>query len=593
MFVSDDGIGVIVLENFDEDSVFTKDDENMVFSLAQQAAFAMQNAFLLQAIQKRSDQLQSMADVSRSIGSSLQTSDLVDSLLSQLRQVVDYDTATLWLLNDEKLRIESVNGFKDAEKRIGITTDVRDSSLFQEMKSTNEIISIADIRMDNRFSLMVEPENLSWLGIPIVTKSQLIGMIALEKKEAGFYDADTLIIANKFASQVSTALENAGLFEVTVKRSIELDEQSSRLATLNQFSSDVMAKLDLSYIIRLTLSQVSTSLHCDSASIMMIENEKIVFRGNIPENAPQIQHNFGLNPLLQRLKESQGVYYTNEVSQDKDLEDLNLNYFQFRDARSVLIVPLLFSVNVIGWILLESKQIRRFLPEEIELAQTFANQSAIAIQNARLLEETRILTEELNKSPGHKSKDRSKQYEAMRSHEILEAVADGVLVTNAENKITLFNEAASKIAGLNPGQLTELDFERLNVIFGSSVSNWLETIKNWTDQADKIKKNDNFIDQITLENNRVISINLAPVFHDVEFLGTVSVFRDVTLESQVDQFKSDFVANVSHELRTPLTAIKGYADIMLMGAAGKISDQQRKFLEIIHTHTERFKYSGR
>ena len=231
MFVSDNGIGVVVLENFDEDSVFTKDDENMVFSLAQQAAFAMQNAYLLQAVQKRSDQLQLMTDVSGTIGSSLHKSDLVGSLLSQLKQVVDYDTATLWLLHDEKLRIELVNGFNDAEKRIGITTDVRDSSLFQEMNSTNEIISIADIRADKRFSLMVEPENLSWLGIPIVTKSQLIGMIALEKKAAGFYDADTILIANKFASQVSTALENAGLFEDTVKRSIELDEQSSRLAT--------------------------------------------------------------------------------------------------------------------------------------------------------------------------------------------------------------------------------------------------------------------------------------------------------------------------------------------------------------------------
>lgn len=587
LFVSENGLGVIVLENFDEDSVFTKDDENMVFSLAQQAAFAMQNAYLLQAIKKRSDQLQSMTDVSGTIGSSLHTSDLVGSLLDQLRQVVDYDTATLWLLRNDKLRIESVNGFNDAENRIGISTDVRDSSLFQEMKSKNEIISIADIRADKRFSLMVEPKYLSWLGIPIITKSKLIGMIALEKKTAGFYDADTIKIANKFASQVSSAMENAGLFEDTVKRSIELDEQSNRLATLNQFSSDVTEKLDLSHIIKLTLKQVSASLHCDSTSLIMIEKDRILFKGHFPEIAPQIQQDFGLNPLLLRLKESQGVYYVNEVSEDKDLADFYSKYFQLRTARSVLFIPLVFSTNVIGWMLLESKQRRRFLPEEIELAQTFANQSAVAVQNARLLEETRILTEELKNSPGNMNKDRERQDETLQSNEILEAVADGVLVTDSENKITLFNKAASKIAGLNPNQLKELDFEQLKVIFGNSVSNWLETIQNWTEQADKIQKNENFIDQITLENNRVISINLAPVFHGKEFLGTVSVFRDVTLESQVDQFKSDFVANVSHELRTPLTAIKGYADIMLMGAAGKISDQQRKFLEIIHTHTER------
>jgi signal transduction histidine kinase len=46
-----------------------------------------------------------------------------------------------------------------------------------------------------------------------------------------------------------------------------------------------------------------------------------------------------------------------------------------------------------------------------------------------------------------------------------------------------------------------------------------------------------------------------------DFLGTVSIFRDITHEVEVDRLKSEFVATVSHELRTPMTAIKGYVDI--------------------------------
>jgi signal transduction histidine kinase len=51
--------------------------------------------------------------------------------------------------------------------------------------------------------------------------------------------------------------------------------------------------------------------------------------------------------------------------------------------------------------------------------------------------------------------------------------------------------------------------------------------------------------------------------------------------------KSEFVATVSHELRTPMTSIKGYVDVLLMGVAGILTDQQKRFLEVVQENTER------
>jgi signal transduction histidine kinase len=115
----------------------------------------------------------------------------------------------------------------------------------------------------------------------------------------------------------------------------------------------------------------------------------------------------------------------------------------------------------------------------------------------------------------------------------------------------------------------------------------MNTIRAWSDDPTSYEPGQLYAEQITLENDQVVSIHLAPVSMRNEFLGTVSVFRDITHLIELDRLKSEFVATVSHELRTPMTSIKGYVDVLLMGAAGGMNEQQTQFLQVVKSNTDR------
>jgi len=115
----------------------------------------------------------------------------------------------------------------------------------------------------------------------------------------------------------------------------------------------------------------------------------------------------------------------------------------------------------------------------------------------------------------------------------------------------------------------------------------MTTIRSWSEVPESYQVGETYAEQLTLEDGRVVLVHLSPVIWQNEFLGTVSIFRDITHEVEVDRLKSEFVATVSHELRTPMTSIKGYVDILLMGAAGALNETQTHFLEIVRSNTDR------
>ena len=201
--------------------------------------------------------------------------------------------------------------------------------------------------------------------------------------------------------------------------------------------------------------------------------------------------------------------------------------FRFRSA---LAVPLTLGEDTLGTLLLLHIKPDAFSQDQVQLVEAAARQISIALNNAELFNLIRDQSEHLG------SMLREQQVEASRSRAILEAVTDGIIVTDASSRIYLFNASAERILDLPAAQVMNKHLDQYGGLFGNAAADWLHTIREWS-LSGVFPALQLFAERLELDNGRIVEVNLAPVIMRSEFLGTVSVFRDVTHEVQVDRLK--------------------------------------------------------
>lgn len=175
-----------------------------------------------------------------------------------------------------------------------------------------------------------------------------------------------------------------------------------------------------------------------------------------------------------------------------------------------------------------------------------------------------------------------------RAVAVLASITDGVVVNDTEGRVTMLNRVAA--------QMLRAD---LDTIMGRSVSALFEPFSargrmTITEAMKRLAADPYSYGQSGRPAETIFEIgtgfvqaHLSPVLTDVgEFLGIVTVLRDITREVEADRSRSDFISNVSHELRLPLTAIKGYCDLLLQDAADRLEGEQLRFLHIVQNNAD-------
>ena len=392
-------LGALILADSRHAERFSEPDVEKVFIFSVQVGIAIANARLVETVSERGDQLEALTQVSSEMTAVLDRDAIINAVLDHLSRVVAFDSVALWLKDGDQLRVAAVRGFAEAEHLLGVVVDIADSRLFQDIAAARKAICVHDVREDARFPAAAERPTRSWLGAPLISKGEVIGLLALDKTEPRFYQPHHEQLALAFANQVAVALENARLFEESDRRTAELDRQAQRLALLNRVSQQMVQSLDIDNVLQIALDEIGRALDFDHGSALLFDFEANVgrLRAEYPRPDALEPRRITLhdNPVVEHVRVT-GAPLPIEDAQSDPLLATMRGAVVGPEVQSTLIVPMIVGSNVIGVLVLDTIRARRRIePEQVELAQTIANQAAVSVQNNAFFEQTVQRTHEL------------------------------------------------------------------------------------------------------------------------------------------------------------------------------------------------------
>ncbi len=258
------------------------------------------------------------------------------------------------------------------------------------------------------------------MAVPLIRDGNPIGTITVGRPEAGPFPEKQIALLKTFADQAAIAIENVRLFKELEARTDELTRSVGKLKALGEVGQAVSSTLDLETVLRTIVARSATLAGMDGGAIFEYDEGREEFRLHATDNLPdEVVAALGAAPIPKGEGAIGRLAVTGEPVQVRDIVDEHSYQSRVREilvrhgSRSLLAVPLLRENRLLGGLFVNRNSPGAFAPEVIELLKTFATQSALAIQNARLFREIEAKSRELETASRHKS-----EFLANMSHEL-------------------------------------------------------------------------------------------------------------------------------------------------------------------------------
>ncbi|RME42115.1 MAG: GAF domain-containing protein, partial [Caldilineae bacterium] len=359
----------------------TADDIPLITAFTNLASTILDKLTLLQHTEAQKKRADTLREVSSIVNSSLDLNTVLSLILEQLAKVIPYDSAAILLERDNFLKLEAGAGFAQDEPVLDIRVPADTNLLYQEMKQTRRPILINNVRADPRYVVWAGASPVrAWIGVPLLWKDRIIGQISIDSfKENAFTEAD-VELAFVFAQQVAAAIQNATLFDESVRTTRELQ-------ALLESARDVTSTLDTEEVIRLTAERVKELMHAQRVTVYLQNGESNTLKAvvDLDDSGEELSLPPGEQIARQAIAARESII-ANPVPTPAG-----------EPSGAQVAVPFVVKDRAIGAIAMARPPAAPFRQSDLDLLTRFALQTGIAIENSNLYKqvENRLKRREL------------------------------------------------------------------------------------------------------------------------------------------------------------------------------------------------------
>lgn len=388
--VQDRCIGVLTVQTI-EPKDYSEDDITLLITIAREIGGIIRNAQLYESINHRLLELTTLYEVGQALTSTLDLETLLKVIIKNSVSVTKAKGGVLRLLDTESRRLVA-KAYCMPEEDAGKLVDLNaGEGIAGKILETGTPVLIPDIESESGYKGVSKIAACCVMGVPLKAKDAIIGTITLYDKlfEGGegttTFTNEDLQLLSTLASQASIAIENAFLYQQTLKNAREME-------TLFSLSKGLTSILDLPFVLD-SILRITCELLGGSFGILTLYDDKsheLIAKSVYGADLSIIQHlrfkiGEGITGWIGEHKES--IILDTVETADKKTE--------FLPIKNLIGVPLIVKDRLIGTIEIANKiSAPKFSSSDLMFLSTFAGQAAIAIENANLYERARQLAEE-------------------------------------------------------------------------------------------------------------------------------------------------------------------------------------------------------